>query len=340
MRLEGWPIQPESVAVILQESWAPATDALPMTDKDKESGQLQMVTTNEENSSIDQSEHLFFRWLGVGGIQLRWRGQPLLIDPFLTRPSLWQMLLKPLETDVSLVRREIAEASAILITHAHYDHLMDTPEIVRQTNASVYGSENVIKLLRAAGVPQENCYLIQSGDRLNVGAFQIEVMEGKHLPLPFFSPTQLPATIPPPRRVWDYQMDRCFSFFLSNTTPTILIWHSVEAQGAVPAQILIVDSEIPFSTFEQLVRRVKPGWVIPIHWDDFFLPLSAPLKPFFRPLEKLTLRLGRIELVKFVQALQSYLPGGKVYLPERLKEIRVTQLDSSEGIALRLRRSQ
>lgn len=285
-----------------------------------------MVTENEEKSPVDQREPLFFRWLGVGGIQLRWRGQTLLIDPFLTRPSLWQMLLKPLETDVNLVRREIAEASAILITHAHYDHLLDTPEIVHQTNASVYGSENVIKLVQAAGVPQQNCYLIQSGDRINVGVFQIEVIEGKHLSVPFFAPTQLPATIPAPRRVWDYQMDRCFSFFLSNTAPTILIWHSVEAEGAVPAQILTVDSEIPFAAFEQLVQRVKPGWVIPIHWDDFFLPLSAPLKPFFRPPEKMTLRLGRIELVKFVQALQSYLPGGIVYLPERLREIDLRRL--------------
>lgn len=301
-----------------------------MTDQDKESGQLQMVTENGEKSSIDRREHLFFRWLGVGGIQLRWRGQILLVDPFLTRPSLWDVLLKPLRTDISLVRREIAEASTILITHAHYDHLLDTPEIVHQTNASVYGSENVIKLLRAAGVPQENCYLIQSGDRLNAGVFQIEVIEGKHLPMPFFAPTQLPATIPPPRRVWDYHMDRCFSFFLSNTALTILIWHSVEAKGAVPAQILIIDSEIPFSAFEQLIRRVKPGWVIPIHWDDFFLPLSAPLKPFFRPPEKKTLHLGRIELTKFVQALQSYLPGGKVYLPERLREINLRGLTQGQ----------
>lgn len=297
-----------------------------MIDQDKESRQLQMLTENGEKSSIDRREPLFFRWLGVGGIQLRWKGQTLLIDPFLTRPSLWDVLLKPLKTDISLVRREIAEASAILITHAHYDHLLDTPEIVRQTNASAYGSENVIKLLRAAGVPQENCYLIQNGDRLNVSAFQIEVIEGRHLPIPFFPPTQLPATISPPRRVWDYQMDRCFSFFLSNTSPTILIWHSVEAEGAVPAQILVVDSEIPYSAFEQLVQKVKPSWVIPIHWDDFFLPLSAPLKPFFRPPEKMTLRVGRIEPTKFVQALQSYLSGGKVYLPERLREINLRKL--------------
>ena len=285
-----------------------------------------MMTEFTENTSLDRRDDLFFRWLGVGGLQLCWRGQVLLIDPFLTRPSLRQVLLQPLKTDVELVRHEITQASAILITHAHYDHLLDTPEIVRQTNASVYGSENVIKLLRAAGVPEENCRLIQNGDRLEAGAFQIEVIEGRHLPVPFFAPTRLPSTIRAPRRVWDYQMDRCFSFSISNIAPTILIWHSVEAEGAVPAQILIVDSEIPFSAFEQLVRRAKPGWVIPIHWDDFFLPLAAPLKPFFRPPQKLSLRLKRIDLTEFVQVLQSYLPGGKVYLPERLKEINLRGL--------------
>jgi L-ascorbate metabolism protein UlaG (beta-lactamase superfamily) len=285
-----------------------------------------LMTDYGESIPMNRRDDLFFRWLGVGGLHLRWRGQVLLIDPFLTRPSLKQVLLHPLRTDVGLVRREIVEASAILITHAHYDHLLDTPEIVRQTNASAYGSENVIKLLRAAGVPQKNCHLIQNGDRVEAGVFQVEVIEGKHLPVPFFAPTRLPETIPSPRRVWDYQMDRCFSFFISNTAPTILIWHNVEAEGAVPAQILIVDSEIPFSAFEQLVRRVKPGWVIPIHWDDFFVPLSAPLKPFFRPSQEVTLCLGRIELTEFVQALQSYLPAGKVYLPERLKEINLREL--------------
>ncbi|RCK73739.1 MAG: secreted protein [Anaerolineae bacterium] len=279
-----------------------------------------------ENLLPDQRDDLFFRWLGVGGIQLRWREQVLLIDPFLSRPSLMQVLLQPIKADAELLRSEIAEAFAILITHAHYDHLLDTPEIIRQTNASAYGSENVVKLLQASGIPQESCHLIHSGDRLEIGVFQIEVIEGKHLPVPFFAPTQLPSVISPPRRVWDYQMDRCFSFFISNTEPSILVWHSVEANDAVPAQILIVDSEIPFSAFGQLVQRVKPSWIIPIHWDDFFLPLSAPLKPFFRPPEKLTLRLGRLRLTEFVEELQSYLTTGRLYLPERSKEINLKKL--------------
>lgn len=273
-----------------------------------------------------KNDDLFFRWFGVGGIQLRWRQQVLLIDPFLTRPSLRQVLFQPLRTNSELVRCEILSATAVLITHAHYDHLMDTPEIIRQTGAKAYGSENVIKLLRAAGVAEQNSVLIQSGDRLEIGEFHIEVIEGKHIPIPFFLPKTLSPLVPPPRRVWDYRMDRCFSFLVSNTAPSILIWHSIEAEGAVPAECLIIDSEMPYRSFEQLVRLVKPQWVIPIHWDDFFLPLSQPPKPFFRPPEKSAFGLGRIDLHKFVGRLQSCLPEGKVYLPERLKEIHLKTL--------------
>ncbi|MCX8062501.1 MAG: MBL fold metallo-hydrolase, partial [Anaerolineales bacterium] len=171
---------------------------------------------------------LFFRWLGVGGVQLRWGEEVLLIDPFLTRPSLRKVLFEPLVPNGELLQREVPHADAILITHAHYDHRMDTVEIIRQTKAVAYGSGNVIKLLRAQGIAGENLVFIQEGQRLEVGPFEIDVIKGKHIPIPFFSPTQLPQTIAAPRRVWRYQMDECFSFFIRNPRPSILIWHSTE----------------------------------------------------------------------------------------------------------------
>lgn len=273
-----------------------------------------------------RKEELSFRWLGVGGIQLCWRGKTLLIDPFLTRPSLKEVLFCPLHSNAELIQRELPNADALLITHAHYDHLMDVAEIIRQTGAIAYGSNNVINLLRASGVPQQKTRLIRSGDTVWADPFLIQVIPAKHLSIPFFTPKQLPPRVSPPRRVWDYQMDACYSFFLPNTEPSILIWHSVEAKGALPADLLIIDVEIPFPQLERLLRWVNPRWVIPIHWDDFFLPLSSPLKPFFHLPQRNFFRLGRLDLAGYARKVAEMLPQGEVYLPQRLKRIDLTLL--------------
>lgn len=286
---------------------------------------------NSETTQADEKDALFFRWLGVGGIQLRWRERVLLIDPFLTRPSLKEVLWQPLRPNTELLQRELPQAEAILITHAHYDHLMDTPEIMRQSGACAFGSENAVRLLRATGVSKEKCISIQNGEILEISPFQIHVIEGKHIFVPFFTPTQLPQEFAPPQRPWDYKMDRCFSFLIANTDPSILVWHSVRVDGAIPAQVLVFDAELSFATLEQLLRLVKPRLLIPIHWDDFFLPLSAPLKPFFRPLERGYFRLGRLNVIDYVQRLQYLLPTGKVYLPERLKEVTLSLIDAAAG---------
>lgn len=275
---------------------------------------------------MNDREKLFFRWLGVGGVQLRWKEKVLLIDPFLTRPSLCEILFRPLKSNQGLLRSQIPRADAILITHAHYDHLMDTAEIIRQTGVIAYGSGNVVKILRAQGISEQKTVLIQNGEHLEVHPFEIEVIEGKHISIPFFSPTPLPKNIAPPQRVWDYQMDACFSFFIRKPSPSILVWHSTETKGALPADVLVVDSELSFSAFERLIDFVKPRCVIPIHWDDFLLPLTVPPKPFFRPPERTSIRIGRLHLPTYVARLQRLLPAGKVYLPTRLEEVELSSI--------------
>ncbi len=272
-----------------------------------------------------------FRWLGVGGVQLRYGDRILLIDPFLSRPSFKQVLFKCLRPNVELLRQEIPTADAILVTHAHYDHLMDVPAIIHLTGALAYGSENVVKLLCAANVPKENCVVIKAGDCFEVYPFRVQVIEGRHITFPFFKPKQLPQIIAPPRRVWDYQMDACYSFSITLGEATILIWHSLDIGGAIPAQVLIIDAELSLNAFKHLIQRVKPNWVIPIHWDDFFRPLSAPLKPFFRPPERTYFWIGRIDPPSYVGQLQKRFPGGRVFLPQLLKEVDLNDLIAGQS---------
>ena len=111
-----------------------------------------------------------FRWLGVAGIELRAQDGVLVIDPFLTRFGPWRALGR-VRSNRSLVAGTVRECDFVLVSHAHWDHLMDVPEVVRATGAQAFGSANTCRLLSVCGVPATHIRQIGAGDRLVLGAF-------------------------------------------------------------------------------------------------------------------------------------------------------------------------
>ncbi len=73
------------------------------------------------------------RWLGVAGLEFTLGDHTLLIDPFLSRPPLRNVFMGRVYSDIQLIKEKIKKADHILITHAHYDHLLDVPAIATQT---------------------------------------------------------------------------------------------------------------------------------------------------------------------------------------------------------------
>ena len=50
---------------------------------------------------------VWFRWLGVAGIELKVNGEILLIDPFFTRPPAWRMWFGRVSANHKLVAEHI-----------------------------------------------------------------------------------------------------------------------------------------------------------------------------------------------------------------------------------------
>ena len=138
----------------------------------------------------------------------------LVIDPYLTRIPFRQMWIGRVCSNRELVAAKIRRCDCILVTHAHFDHLLDVPEVARQTGAPVLGSHNTCGLLAALGVPEHQLREIQVGDRLTLGNFQVTVLESVHIPTPGFSSGPLPRGLRPPLRARDYRMDGSFAFFV------------------------------------------------------------------------------------------------------------------------------
>jgi L-ascorbate metabolism protein UlaG (beta-lactamase superfamily) len=254
--------------------------------------------------------NLTFRWLGVAGVELKAGNQVLAIDPFFTRPSLVDMLLRPVSPVLSLSAEKLPECQFVLVTHSHYDHLLDVPEVLRHTGAVAYGSPNTCQLLQLLGIPTSQVHEIHKGDQLSLGAYEVEVLAGQHSWIPFggIFNGRLQQGLHPPLRAQDYRMDYCLGYRITVMGSRLLVC-AAEPQ---PAEVLFAVAQESSGYYLQLFRGVSPHTFVPIHWDNFTRPLSKPVRRFARP--------NRMPLWQLARLARQALPGVNVIIPEMFRE--------------------
>jgi L-ascorbate metabolism protein UlaG (beta-lactamase superfamily) len=257
---------------------------------------------------------LTFCWLGTAGLELKSAGHGLAIDPFFTRSSLLEML-RPVVSNANLVAGRLPGCDFVLVTHSHYDHILDVPEVVCHNGAIAYGSANTCQLLRICGVPSSQVHEIREGDKLTLGEFEVEVIRGQHSPIPFgrIFNGRLSPGLQPPLHAWDYRMDLCLGYRISVQGIRVLVC-AAEPQ---PADLLFAVAQESKPYYLRLFRGVQPDTFIPIHWDNFTRPLDKPLRRFGRP--------GRISLQELVNLAEQSLPHVKVIIPELFKQYSVEE---------------
>jgi L-ascorbate metabolism protein UlaG (beta-lactamase superfamily) len=263
---------------------------------------------------------LTLRWLGVAGLEFTLAGRTLLVDPMVTRPSPWQVIsFRRVLPRGDLVAQYIHCADDVLVSHAHYDHLLDVPEVLKQTGARAYGSRNTGIILGCYGLPAERFSTLQTGDCLDLGPFQVEVFPASHTRTPFdrWIDGPLPeraAQARTPLRLVDYRMDECFSFRIHAAGITFLV-----GNHPAPADVLLIDPFHAPDELAKIVAGVAPQVVAPVHWENFMRPLSKPQRPMlvtrqqgwrgWPPLRSLDLRA-------FSRCVERAHPGTKVIIPE------------------------
>ena len=280
---------------------------------------------------------IWFRWLGVAGIELQVRDEILIIDPCLTRPAMRQVWLGRVHPDQELIARKIQRCDYVLVTHAHWDHVMDVPDVVRNTGAVALGSPNTCQLLAACGVPKDQMREIGSRDQITLGSFHVEILSAEHLKIPGYAPGPLPDKLKPPLRLRDYRMDTCLSFLINVDGLRLLDWSSIRPEPAPAANVLFVRLYEKHATYQALLESVQPRLVIPVHWDDLFRPVSKPLRPCFKPPSWTFPPLQRMDPTRFKSIIQGMKPDVGVLIPEifRVYSIQraVETRHSPEGLA-------
>jgi len=112
----------------------------------------------EGTRSVDCGERpaddaLELTYLGVGGFLMRWNGHAIMTAPFYSNPGLLQVGLGlPIAPNTKRIDAHLPpldEVEAILVGHAHYDHLMDAVYVgeTHATRAVLYGNETMAHIL-------------------------------------------------------------------------------------------------------------------------------------------------------------------------------------------------
>ena len=238
----------------------------------------------------------------------------VLFDAHVTRPSLAKYIRgDSVVTDVSmcdqLIRaHHIERLRAVFISHTHHDHVMDAPYIANQCGAKIYGSESAKNVALGGGVPAENTVVFQHGSVYTIGGYQIRILKSLHS-----KPTVLnddlgePITEPlvQPASLRDYKEGGSYDFYIEHGAKRILIrpsFNYIKGQlDGIQADVLFLgiaglakaEPEMESAFFSETVDKTGAKLVIPVHWDNFFIPLDRPTNRMPTFLEKTELALWK-----------------------------------------------
>jgi L-ascorbate metabolism protein UlaG (beta-lactamase superfamily) len=112
------------------------------------------------------------RWLGTANYELDYKGQVYLLDTFYDRG--------PRYPNLGFTPAQVKRATAIMIGHAHFDHISDIGPVARQTGAPVVGAAVTTKEAVALGVPASQTVTVKDGDRLSYPGATVDVALAQH----------------------------------------------------------------------------------------------------------------------------------------------------------------
>lgn len=198
-----------------------------------------------------------------------------MIDPYVSRNR--EILHIPSEVDKYIVNG----TDFVLMTHAHWDHLPDMPQILQKTGAILYASKTACLMMRALGVPEAQLYELSYGETLMLkGGVKVTVIESRHMGIEgvpegydVMPEASALATVD------GWKCGETLAFLIEVDGVKIL---NLGTANMFENAICGTECDYLFCGIsrwkdgfpEMLMRNIKFRYLIPTHHDEFKLPLD------------------------------------------------------------------
>jgi len=187
-----------------------------------------------------------------------------------------QQRIEPNEARIAFGLQHVRpRADAVLVTHAHFDHLLDVPEIMRRTNARLVAGVTAANLTMSCGVDRTRCLIVQPGSTRLIGPWRIRVLPAAHDRilgwLPFRGTRSQPGTCP--AKASDWRLGEPMAFLIEASAST-----------------LIPEEHLRFCRRLKSRRSILPfsAWLYPTAENDFTLPSTGSAQGMFCPVIRMT----------------------------------------------------
>ena len=237
---------------------------------------------------------------GVSTLAFHDGASALLIDGFFSRPSLvrvgfGRIAPVPERIDDALTRLGLAgqgatPLEAVLPVHSHFDHVMDSPEIARRTGAVLAGGASTLNVGLGAGLQESKLRLLTTRTPTTFGPWTVTAVPSEHCP-----PDRFPGVITEPLRVpakaRAYRCGVSWSLVIGHpaTGNTLVQGSAGFVPGALDGlladavylgvgQLGVLGEDHIEQYWHHTVTAVGARRVVLTHWDDFFRPLTRPLR--------------------------------------------------------------
>ena len=256
------------------------------------------------------------QWFGINAFRFAHDGMTVLLDPYVSRQT--EPLCVP-----EVARRLFPTASAVVVSHSHWDHLADTHVVAAHTGAVVFGSRTTVNVCRSHGIPDRQLVELAAGATATRDGLSVEFLPSLHVMLGdgrvAYAGSYEAPPCPPPRTATEYLEGGTFAVVLELAGRRILSIGSAnlieEPLRGLEVDVLLLGAggwQRTPQYLERVFSCVRAGLVVPCHFDDFRRPLE----------DGLVVRdpAGLAEMVRRIPELS---PGTRVRTLGLLETIRV-----------------
>ena len=100
-------------------------------------------------------------WYGCATFRMRSAGLTIWLDAYIDRADG--------AAGPGVRADDVTEADWIVVGHSHFDHLYGAERIMANTDATLIGSYETIRVLEQAGVPLDRMICVGGGERVELG---------------------------------------------------------------------------------------------------------------------------------------------------------------------------